>query len=422
VIVDDGRVRGGLAALAEALTASGHLSSPRWRDALLTVRRHVFVPRFWQDEDPGAFPARWRMIDNATADHDEWLAAVYSDRSLPTELLGVPTSDGRGMHPLVTSSTTMPSLVIAMLEALDIDDSVDNVSVLEIGTATGYNAALLCQRLGDHRVTTIEISPELAALAQVRLAAHGYHPHVDAGDGADGVPARAPFDRIIATCGLDHIPPAWLAQTRPGGKVLLNLLGPFARHALLLLDVDEDGCGTGTFIDQTGGFMPRRTDPTRAFDHRVPIVRPDGPGATTTTVLDPGRLYQRGDWGLLVQAQATETISRQVYVDDADATDPEVEPPLATELATRDGRSWAHVRHDARPDGTYTVVQVGPRRLWDEIEALHQAWKAAGRPGRTQWTLAVDRFGDVTVQLGRPARPEEGLPDQTAAEIGAGGA
>ena len=207
MIVDDGRVRGGLAALAEALTASGHLSSPRWRDPLLTVRRHVFVPPFWQDEDPGAFPARWRMIDNATADHDEWLAAVYSDRSLPTELLGVPASDGRGMHPLVTSSTTMPSLVIAMLEALDIDDSVDGVSVLEIGTATGYNAALLCQRLGDHRVTTIEISPELAALAQVRLAAHGYHPHVEAGDGAEGVPARAPFDRIIATCGLDHIPP-----------------------------------------------------------------------------------------------------------------------------------------------------------------------------------------------------------------------
>lgn len=447
MIVDDERVQAGLATLAQALAGSGHLRSPRWRDALLTVRRHVFVPRFWRDEDPGAFPARWRMVDNATADYDEWLAAVYSDRSLPVELLGVPARDGRGMHPLVTSSTTMPSLVVAMLEALDVDDSAAvtdgdptatgaGVSVLEIGTATGYNAALLCERLGEHQVTTIEISPELAALARVRLAEHGYHPHVVTGDGADGVPDRAPFDRIIATCGLDHVPPAWLAQTRPGGRILLNLLGPFHRYALLLLDVHGDGHASGRFLDQSGGFMPRRADPTRAADYTVPITRPDGPATTTATALDPTGLYHGGDWGLLVQAQAPDLISRQVYLTDPDPADPEAEPPLGTELATRDGRSWAQVHHDHDPDpdpaaGTgagagagaaHTVTQVGPRRLWDEIEELHRRWSAAGRPGRDRWTVDVDPAGSTTLRLDERPEPTGSLRERIAAAIGTGGA
>lgn len=426
MIVDDDRVHAGLTALAEALTESGHLRSPRWREALLTVRRHVFVPRFWRDEEPGAFPARWRMIDNATSDHDEWLAAVYSDRSLPTELLGVATRDGHGLHPLVTSSTTMPSLVVAMLEALDItdiDDTPGGVSVLEIGTATGYNAALLCERVGDDRVTTVDISPELAALARVRLAEHGYHPHVVAGDGADGVPDRAPFDRIIATCGLDHIPPAWLAQTRPGGKILLNLLGPFARYALLLLDVHDDGHASGRFLDQSGGFMGRRTDPARAFDFTVPITRPDAPATTTTTELNPTRLYHGGDWGLLVQTRSPDLLARQIYVYDPDPADPDVEPPLSTELATRDGTSWAQVHHDPGPDGTRTLIQAGPRQLWGEIEELHQAWDTAGRPDRDRWTLTVDPAGHITLRLDRGPMPGGSPPDRApAAVVGAGGA
>jgi protein-L-isoaspartate(D-aspartate) O-methyltransferase len=415
--VDDERVQAGLAALAEAMTSSGHLRSPRWREAFHAVHRHVFVPRFWRDEEPGAFPARWRMIDSATADHDEWLAAVYSDRSLPTELLGVPTA--HGMHPLVTSSTTMPSLVMAMLEALDVDEPAGPagdaaVSVLEIGTATGYNAALLCEGLGEDRVTTVDISPELAALARVRLAAHGYHPHVVAGDGADGVPERAPFDRIIATCGLDHVPPAWLVQTRPGGRILLNLVGPFHAFALLLLDVDAHGHAVGRFLTQSGGFMLRRTDPTRAADYTVPITRPDTAATTTATAVDPTQLYRRGDWGLLAQSCAPEVISRQVYLTDPDPADPDAEPPLATELATRDGASWAQIHHDPGPDGAHAVTQAGPRRLWDEIEALHATWTAAGRPDRSRWRVLVDPTGATTLRIDENP-PVDARSEQTAA-------
>jgi hypothetical protein len=94
----------------------------------------------------------------------------------------------------------------------------DGMDVLEIGTGTGYNAALLCERLGHAHVTTIDIGPELTALARVRLAEHGYWPHVATGDGACGVPGRDPFNRIVATCGLDAVPQAWIDQTRDAAR------------------------------------------------------------------------------------------------------------------------------------------------------------------------------------------------------------
>ncbi len=145
VTVDEHEVVRRLEELAEELTASGDLCSPEWRRAFLAVRRHIFVPRYWHDEEPGAFPAQWRMVDNATRNHQEWLDAVYSNRTLATELTGTPALPGEGMHPQVTSSTTMPGLVMAMLEDLDVADSM---RVLEIGTGTGYKrrAALRATR------------------------------------------------------------------------------------------------------------------------------------------------------------------------------------------------------------------------------------------------------------------------------------
>jgi protein-L-isoaspartate(D-aspartate) O-methyltransferase len=206
------------------------------------------------------------------------------------------------------------------------------------------------------------------------------------------------------------------AQTRPGGKILLNLLGPFNRHALLLLDVHDDGHALGRFLRQSGGFMPRRTDPTRVFDYTVPITRPDDPTTTIATTLDPTRLYRRGDWGLLVQAQFPDLISRQVHVD-PDPADTETEPPMATELATRDGRSWAQVHHTPGSDGIRTVTQAGPRQLWGEIEMLHRAWNAVDRPERDRWTLDVDSTGATALRLdGYPMRAGWAA-DRTTADV-----
>jgi methyltransferase of ATP-grasp peptide maturase system len=401
VTVNENLVRRRLTDLAEDLTRKGQLRSPEWRETFLAVRRHVFVPRYWHDEAPGTFPARWRMIDNATADHDTWLDTVYSNRTLATELTGVPSRTGPGMHPQVTSSTTMPGLVMAMLEDLDL---ADGMQVLEIGTGTGYNAALLCQRLGSEHVTSIDISHELVALARVRLADHGYHPHLVVGDGVVGVPEHAPFDRIIATCGLHNVPAAWIDQTRDGGRILLNLLGPFNGYAMVLLTV-TDQRASGRFLHQSGSFMPRRTDPTRAADYTVPITRPDTTNITTShTTHAPGTLYTDTTWGLLAQTALPGILSRQICLDPA--ADDDRNDRLATELATPDETSWAGVHHDGIPSASgeenHHVEQAGPRRLWDELEHLHQQWTALGSPPAQRLGITIDTGGTLAVWLDHP--------------------
>lgn len=393
MIVDENDVATRLKRLADEMDENGQLADPTWRQAFLTVHRHVFVPRFWRDEEPGAFPARWRMIDNATVDHPEWLEAVYSNRTLATELTGVPAKGAPGMHPQVTSSTTMPSLVMAMLEALDVRDGMD---VLEIGTGTGYNAALLCERLGDAHVTTIDVGPELTALARVRLAAHGYHPHVVTGDGADGVPDRAPLDRVVATCGLDQVPQAWIDQTRDGGKILVNVLGPWNLFTLVLLTVHGD-TASGRFLAQWGGFMPRRTDPTRAFDYTVRVSRVATDPAESYSKLDPQSLSDDSAFGMIAQSVLAGVVSQRIYVDGSES--------LATEIGTKDGSSWAVVHHDANGERGFRVTQAGPRRLWEEIELLHREWVVHGRPAHDRFGLTVGGGSTPVLWLDKPDGP-----------------
>jgi protein-L-isoaspartate O-methyltransferase len=296
------------------------------------------------------------------------------------------------MHPQVTSSSTMPGLVMAMLEHLDVHDGM---RVLEVGTGTGYNAALLCERIGDVNVASIDVDPELVALAGVRLASHGYRPQLVVGDGTEGIPQSALFDRIIAICGVDRIPNAWIRQCRDGGKVMANIRGPFNSHALVLLSV-ENGSAHGNFLRQSGGFMPLRADPTRPFDYTVSIRRDAadaGAAAGGHSRLDPQLAYDDQTWGLLAQTYLQGVMDRRTYVDD--------EGHLGTELATPDGSSWAIVHH--APDGNGHVTrQAGSRRLWSELEQLHNQWKVLGRPAYHRFGLSLLPNSETLLWLDQP--------------------
>ncbi len=199
--------------LAERFTASGTLRSPRWREVFIRTWRHPYVPSFYPELGAPC------LLSIDPQRRSEWLDAVYSDQTLITKVVQVPLSPALrpGTYPVYTSSSTMPSLVLSMLEALEVHDGQ---RVLEIGTGTGYNAALMCARLGSEHVTSVDIDPEFVELATERLAANGFTPTLDAVDGAEGYPPAAPYDRIIATCGVRAIPQAWLAQSRPGAVIL----------------------------------------------------------------------------------------------------------------------------------------------------------------------------------------------------------
>ncbi|MFE3636042.1 methyltransferase domain-containing protein [Streptomyces sp. NPDC059168] len=228
------------AALVREIEAEGTWAEdPVWREAFATVPRHLFVPYYYIGVR-GGHERRWGQSPDPGA-RERWVRGAYADTPLATRL-----RDGE-----LLSSSSQPSLMALMLTALRVEDGD---RVLEVGAGTGYNAALLAHRLGnDDLVTTVDLDPEITESARQHLAAAGHHPAVVTGDGARGVPERAPFDRVIATCGLPTVPGAWLEQCRPGGRILTPLA-----TGLLALDVRGPGHAEGRFLPTAAYFVPLR--------------------------------------------------------------------------------------------------------------------------------------------------------------------
>ncbi|WP_399090906.1 methyltransferase domain-containing protein [Streptomyces sp. BBFR2] len=226
--------------LVRGIERGGGLRDPRWRAAFAEVPREAFVPSFHESVLGG-----YERLAGDDADplrRAAWLRGVYRDAPLALRV------DAAGR---LVSSSSQPSLMALMLQALDV---TDGCRVLEVGTGSGYNAALLAHRLGSARVTTVDLEEEITTAARERLAAAGYRPYVVTGDGALGCPSRAPFDRILATCSLGAVPVAWPRQCTPGAVILAPL-----GTGLLKLAVTPEGRAEGRFLATPAYFVPLRT-------------------------------------------------------------------------------------------------------------------------------------------------------------------
>jgi methyltransferase of ATP-grasp peptide maturase system len=368
--------------LVQELVTGGSLRSPSWVEAFRHVARHEFLPCFFRSTDAGG----WEAIDDH---HPERLDLVYADATWVTQLDGDASRLGAASVGSVTgeatSSSTRPSLMAAMLEALDVHDGD---AVLEIGTGTGYNAALLCHRLGPALVTSVEVDPDLAAQAGRALERSGCAPSVVVGDGTEGWPARAPYDRIIATCSVPTIPQSWIAQTRPGGAILTSLHRDLGGFAMVRLVVDGDGAG-GRFLSDGGGFMPVRSRST--LKDRVLLaaaLRSRGGEPSRPTTLGPD-ILNHPDFGMLAALKVEDAC----WIGKGAASDHELW------LLAGDG-SWACL------DATASAVrQHGSRRLWDELESAHDLWRRLGEPRRDRFGLSVARGGRHVFWLDSPDNP-----------------
>jgi len=368
---EEQRARQRLAELADRFEENGVLRTPEWREAFLVTWRHPYVP--------GYYPAMDRppVLCIDPEQRADWLDAVYSDQTLVTKVQALVLS--RALRPatgwMYTSSSTMPSLVLRMLETLDVRNGS---RVLEIGTGSGYNCALLCERLGSDHVTSIDIDSELVDLARERLAANGHTPTLAATDGVKGYPDSAPYDRIISTCAVPSIPPTWLEQAAPGAIILTDVHGPLG-GTLARLIVDADATAIGRFVSYGTGFMTMRhaVEPETSSWSRLELDE-----HRSWTSIDPDLVMQEGLFGFVLQWMLPHATRSRSVGDDG-------EP--AVFLLDRDG-SRAEVAISATARG-YLVRQYGERRLWDEVEQIHQFWQANGQPGYERFGLTATSAG-----------------------------
>ncbi|EMF00012.1 ATP-grasp peptide maturase system methyltransferase [Streptomyces mobaraensis NBRC 13819 = DSM 40847] len=379
--------------LAAGLADDGWLRTPGWRAAVEGVPRHEFVRCFYRETDaPGL--TTWTPVTAGIVGVEEWLRQAYADETLVTQFDGqeIDWSDPRpiqGAHP--TSSSTLPALVVHMLEELQVHDGM---SVMEVGTGTGYSAALMCHRLGPERVTSVETDPDVAARARAALGRCGYAPRLIVGDGMAGAPGGAPYDRTIATCGVRHVPCTWVRQTRSGGLVLATLRGWMRSLGLVRLTVDREGCAEGRFIDGDASFMIARQQDAPGNLGVIPA--PDD-GTPRSTRYGPDTLTTAGS-GFMAQLAMPGARFFSMPADDG--------TPCTYVLDATDA-SFAVLT--PKGDDAWNVRQGGPVALWDMLENALDTWRAADSPMPTEFGVTVTEKSQWA-WLGAPDGPSWRLP------------
>jgi len=122
----------------------------------------------------------------------------------------------------------------------------EGLKVLEVGTGSGYQAAVLAA--AGARVYSMEIFAELATSARQRLERLGYRVTVRHGDGNLGWPEEAPFDAIVVTAAASHVPPALVEQLKPGGRMVIPVGSMYGAQNLLQVDKEPGGVVRTRFL------------------------------------------------------------------------------------------------------------------------------------------------------------------------------
>ncbi|GAA3754531.1 methyltransferase domain-containing protein [Salinactinospora qingdaonensis] len=345
--------------------------------AFAAVARHRFLPPVIRGEGEDTWVDRGHEAD-------AWAQLAYTDAALVTQVDdGAENGPGRP-----TSSSSAPSVMAAMLEAAGVSRGE---RVLEIGTGTGYNAAVLSELVGgEGRVTTVEVDDELTESAREDLKASGYAVEVLSGDGAKGHPGGAPFDVVLATCAVTRIPLAWLEQAANGGRIVVPWQpGPGLPAGVLAALRVSGGTANGRFTEPASFMLLRG----HRWSGGPPHDLGDDAEVVSTLASDPREL--------LTGEESCPQLSLMVpawrwglrHPSDAEDGEPYVW------LSATDVPSWARLHGDG------TVEQSGPRRLWDELVAAHRQWEGHGCPAVTDYGLTLTPDGAHRVWLGEPGGP-----------------
>jgi protein-L-isoaspartate(D-aspartate) O-methyltransferase len=352
----------------------GATLTPELEAAFAEVPREAFVPGGFRRNDGG-----W-----ARPGDDDFLALVYQDDALVTKV----------RNGLPVSSTSQPSLMALMIEALDLRPGL---RILEIGAGTGYNAALMAT-LGA-TVTSVDVQEDVAGRAREAIARSGVEGvRVEQGDGYAGHPGGR-FDRVIVTVGVAGISPHWLDQLEPDG-IIVAPVDHAGMHPILAVRrpqtlADPAGPLTATLVCHAG-FMTA-AGPLSA----------DHPGAFPA----PAGARELGELAEFAPARFDPWLGPIAYRDlwyaagawNRRASHAAVPGAQQSCLALiDDDRAGAAV---VLPDGS--VRTAGPTALGPEAVAILDRWIAADRPGMDAWRLGFTLTGDPESPIWVPSRWEQ---------------
>ncbi len=346
------------------LQKQGAIHSREVAAAFDAIPRELFVPLFYRREK-GA----WQT--SCDLEEETWLRQIYQDEALVTLL------DARGTP---ISSSSQPSIMAAMLEALDVRRGT---CVLEIGTGTGYNAALLVKLTGDaEMVTTIDIDPHLARQAECTLHATVGKVGVLVGNGTH-VQGEERMDRIMVTASCTSIPRTWYHLLTVGGRVVMPLTGSLGSSGLLILTKDE-GCGSGSFSPLPVAFMPMQD---QEEERRMPSVREllelplnasfrvetDVEEAMITCLSnDHFRWFMQWIWpgGALSILPMTLSDGRPAF-------------------QIKDGQAKAHLQLTCAPSCCWSGQQRGYFPLYQQLMKCYRLFEQSGRPEKHAYHVQI---------------------------------
>ncbi|MFC4337912.1 protein-L-isoaspartate O-methyltransferase family protein [Salininema proteolyticum] len=330
------------AAMVDGLRDEGVLS-PEWEEPFSKVDRVYFVPN----------------VDKHRAYE---LAPIVTQRS----------DDRRSL-----SSSSDPIVMAEMLQALDLERGQD---VLEIGTGTGYNAALLAHRAGGAHVLSIEIDPSVARMAVANLTAAGF-PEVAVltGDGTKGYAGAGPYQRGIVTHAVSAIAPAWLEQLAPGGVLVVPWENTLMSQTILRLVKLDDGTAKGWMVGECAFMWDR------AQDEPIPHVSIED-GRAMTTRIPPHYFGEVASIDLWI---ADRVPGLHMWP---------LNGPGSDLLFTR-GEKWAVLEREPLRESWWNVCTAN-EPLWQDIEDALQAWLDADQPSYKDWPVTVAVDGTVSVQTG----------------------
>ncbi|MEU8544826.1 methyltransferase [Streptomyces sp. NPDC048717] len=381
--------------MVDRLTADEVLTDTLLRDALLHVRREVLLPHAYvRVSGPGADPVDWRLLDGAHPDdRQEWLELIHSDESILLQRDGEPL-DTLDRGPVTGGHmTSMSTYTPATLEALQAMRLCPGQRYLELGPGPGVSLALAATITGPGLATGVERDGHMAAFAQRNLDHLSLGAAVVEGDGLEGHEPQAPYDRIHSGIGVPRLPPAWVDQLAPGGRLLTTLATRTPSWPGHLL-VTRTPAGT---VEAVLRGRPRGYRPLlgyrwlNAVDYRARIKADPGTARPTRLAPPPDDAY--GFW--LAAAYLAPGLVR------------DFRPKTMTIVAPEDG-SWA-----VAGPGEGTVRVHGPRDVWAELEDVYARWEQAGRPERYRVDLC-DGSGAQHVTSGAgPHALAWGLPPLT---------